>query len=86
MATKRLRQKRSQQFYEALPGAYMDSYNLFPPAQNYQEEAELHQEQEAAVPNKIRRRIVRQGLLLLGLLAVQVILFIVLLRSTLNLG
>lgn len=85
MATKRLRQKRSQQFYEALPGAYMDSYQLFPPAQRYTEDVQ-QKPQEAAVPSKIRRRIIRQGLLLLGLLAVQIILFIVLLHSTLNLG
>jgi hypothetical protein len=69
--------KRQDEFYEFMPGAYLDSYELFPSSQQEEEQ----DEQEA-----VRYRMLRQLLILLALLVVQFILFAILLRSTANLG
>jgi hypothetical protein len=67
--------KKDEGFYEYMPGAYMDSYELFP--------ADEGGEQEESA---IRGRMIRQLVILVGLLIVQFVLFAILLKSTVNLG
>jgi hypothetical protein len=70
--------ERRDGFYEMMPG-YMDSYELFP-AESEDEMGEEASEEE------VRRRMVRQLMLLVGLLLIQFVLFAVLMQSTINLG
>lgn len=86
MATKR--RPNTPDFYEAMPGM-MDHYDLFPPAMDYDtpEEAGQDQQDDTELVNEdARRRIAKQGALLLGLLILQIVLFVALIRSTVNLG
>jgi hypothetical protein len=68
--------RNQDEFYQYLPGAYIDSYEMFPT------EDEEDQASEAA----IRRRMLLQLAALVGLLIAQFVLFGVLLQSTMNLG
>lgn len=75
-------------FYEAMPGM-MDHYDLFPPAMDYDLPAEpdLDQQNDTEfTSDDARRRITRQGVFLLGLLVLQIVLFVALIRSAVNLG
>ncbi len=71
--TDKKRQKDSD-FYEMMPG-YMDSYNMFEAT----DEADGEDVQ-------VRQKMLRQLLVLVGLLVLQFILFALLMKSTVNLG
>ena len=89
MASKK--RANTPQFYESMPGT-LDSFELFPISDNYElKESQLDERDylfsdEEAHSEVVKAKVVRQGVILLALLALQVILFIVLIRSTVNLG
>ncbi len=66
---------RHDDFYEVMPSAYMDSYSMF----------DIAEEAHDDVQPEVRQRMVRQLLVLVGLLVLQFVLFAVLLQSTINL-
>ena len=73
---KRIKRRNKPDFYEAMPGgAFMDSYDLFPTV-----EAD-----DADSRNEVQGRMAKQGLILLGLLLLQIGLFVALIYSTINL-
>jgi hypothetical protein len=69
--------RRDQEnFYQYLPGAYIDSYEMFP----------ADDDAERSEDSAIRRRMLLQLAALIGLLVAQLVLFGVLVQSTTNLG
>ena len=72
-------------FYEMMPNAYMDSYELFP-ARRQTTIDELEQEVTEQNEEVVRKKMVRQLLMLVGLLLIQFVLFAILIQSTINLS
>lgn len=77
--------RQDQSFHEYMPGATMSTYDIFPVSRDAYFEDEQVEMQEAT-DSDVKRRMMRQLLLLVGLLAIQFILFVVLIRSTLSLA
>jgi hypothetical protein len=63
-------------FYEMMPSAYMGTHELFP----VEDQMQIDETEE-----QLRRRMVRQLLMLVGLLVIQFVLFALLIQSTINL-
>ena len=72
---KNKKKKNEQDFYEVMPGAFMHNYEMFP-AHVADDEAE----------QPVKQKMARQIAIMVGLLVVQLILFAVLIQSTMNLG
>lgn len=66
---------RQQDFYEHIPATYA------PPVFGAK-----YQQEESTMQQPVRRRILQQLGLLIGLLVAQIILFVVLIQSTIQLG
>ena len=82
MAKTREDKSRKDEFGEFMP-AYMDTYDLFP-AREREELVEKSSAEEADAA--VRAKMIRQLLVLVGLLILQFLLFAFLLQSTVNLG
>ncbi len=86
MATKqspRSKRKYEDNFYETMPGGlYIDSRELFPGRVADDDTLEAGEDKQKKTGN----RMLRQSLILIGLLVAQVILFMLLINYTVNLG
>ena len=77
--------RNEQSFHEFLPGATMSTYDIFPVRRDAYYDEDYAR--EANDPDaEVRSRMVRQLLILVGLLIIQFILFVILIRSTLSLA
>ncbi|HEX7259545.1 MAG TPA: hypothetical protein VF272_01280 [Candidatus Saccharimonadia bacterium] len=89
MATKQSpgsKKKHDDNFYETMPGGlYIDSNELFPG--RFADEADYtdHAGQDED-RNQVRNRMMRQSLILVSLLVAQIVLFMLLITYTVNLG
>ncbi len=83
------RGKRSydQEFYETMPGAgYADTYDFYGTGVSEADAMDDDSDITSVSPEEIRRRMVRQGVIMAALLVSQIILFALLVRYTINLG
>lgn len=89
MAAKQPQKKREydDNFYETMPGGlYMDSNAFLPGRLADESDLTLDRDQDSDSQSDVRKRMVRQSLILISLLVAQIVLFMLLITYTVNLG